>query len=179
MRLSARPHGGVAEKNGSGRPELFDALPTRRRSPAASRPPGWPWLGARLVGALAVLAIGAVHLYEFDHFYSQIPTIGTLFFLNFLGATAIALGLLAPVERIAGRYGSTLLLAFVLAGIAIAGTAFAFLLISEQTPLFGFQEPGYDPSGIAAGRGAEIAAMVFLTAFLIGRLGLKAPMRRW
>jgi hypothetical protein len=87
--------------------------------------------------------------------------------------------LLAPVERIAGRYGSTLLLAFVLAGIAIAGTAFAFLLISEQTPLFGFQEPGYDPSGIAAARGAEIAAMVFLAAFLIGRLGLKAPMRRW
>jgi hypothetical protein len=179
MRLPARPHKGVAEGNGSARPELFDALPTRRRSPAARRSPGWIWLAARLVGALAVLAIGAVHLYEFDHFYSQIPTIGTLFLLNFLGATAIGLGLLAPVERIASRYGGTLLLALVLAGIAIAGTAFAFLLISQQTPLFGFQEPGYDPDGIAAARGAEIAAMVFLAAFLLGRLGLKAPMRRW
>ena len=29
-----------------------------------------------LLGALAVLATGAVHLHEFERFYSQIPTIG-------------------------------------------------------------------------------------------------------
>jgi hypothetical protein len=183
MRLPTRPHTGVAEGTGSTRPELFDALPTRSGTPVADESAGGAWLAARLIGALAVLATGAVHLYEFDRFYSQTPTIGTLFFLNFLGATAIGLGLLAPVERIAGRYGSTLLLALVLAGIAIAiaiaATAFAFLLISEQTPLFGFQEPGYDPTGIAAARGAEIAAVVCLAAFLTGRFGLKAPMRHW
>jgi hypothetical protein len=58
-------------------------------------------------------------------------------------------------------------------------TSFAFLLISERTPLFGFKEPGYDPPAIAASRGAEVAAAVFLGLFLVGRFRLKAPMRRW
>jgi hypothetical protein len=164
--------------NGSG-PELFDAVPAPDRPAAPKRTRGWVWLAARLLGALAVLATGAVHLYEFDHFYSQIPTIGTLFFLNFLGATAIGLGLLAPIERVAGRYRDPLLVLLAAAGIALAAVAFAFLLISEQTPLFGFKEPGYDPTGIAAARGAETATALFLVAYLVGRLGLKAPMSRW
>jgi hypothetical protein len=132
-----------------------------------------------LLGALAVLAIGAVHLHEFQGLYSRIPTIGTLFFLNFLGATAIGLCLLPPVQRIAGRYGDALLLLLAAAGIALAAVSLAFLVISEHTPLFGFQEPGYDPSGIAATRLAEIAAVLLLGAFLVARLGRKAPMRRW
>ena len=178
MRLPTSARADAADIDAA-RPELFDALPTHRGPPAASRPASWAWLAPRLFGALAVLAVGAVHLYEFEHFYSAIPTIGTLFVLNFVGATAIGLGLLAPVQRIAGRYGSTLVVLLALAGIVLAVVAFVFLLISEQTPLFGFQEPGYDPSGIAAARAAEIAAVVFLGVFLIGRLGLKAPMPRW
>jgi hypothetical protein len=157
----------------------LDAVPTSRRPPAANRSRGRVWLAARLLGALAVLATGAIHLYELEHFYSQIPTIGTLFLLNFLGATAIGLSLLAPVERIGGRYGSALLVLLAAAGIALAAAAFAFLLISEQTSLFGFKEPGYDPAGIAAARVAEVAAVLFLGAFLLGRLGLKTPTRRW
>ncbi|MBV8733503.1 MAG: hypothetical protein JO120_01855, partial [Solirubrobacterales bacterium] len=145
----------------------------------SKRSHGLVWLGARLVGALAVLATGAVHLHEFDRFYSQIPTIGTLFLLNFVGATAIGLCLLAPVEHIAGRYGSALLVLLAAAGLALAAVAFVFLLISEQTPLFGFKEPGYDPTGIVAARAAEVATVVFLGAFLIGRLRLQAPMWRW
>src|SRR4051812_5598249 len=109
---------------------------------------------------------------------SREATIGTLFFLNFLGATAIGVALLAPVEPIGGRYGSALLELLAAAGTALAAVAFAFLLIAEQTPLFGFQEPAYDPTGIAAARAAEVAAVVFLGAFLVARLGLKAPMRR-
>ena len=169
----------VADVTGSDAPELFNAVPTRGRSPTANRARGWVWLAARLVGALAVLATGAIHLYEFEHFYSQIPTIGTLFFLNFLGATAIGLGLLVPVERFARRHGSALVVLLAAAGIALAATAFVFLQISEQTPLFGFREPGYDPAGIAAARAAEIATVVFLGAFVVGRVGLKAPAGRW
>ena len=176
---TAKTNATVADVTGSGESELFDAVPTRGRSPTATRPGGSIWLAARLLGAIAVLATGAVHLYEFEHFYSQIPTIGTLFFLNFLGATAIGLGLLAPVERIAGPHGSVMLALLAAAGIALAAVAFAFLLISEQTPLFGFQEPGYDPAGIAAARAAEIATVVFLGTFLVGRVALKAPTRRW
>jgi hypothetical protein len=179
MRLPTRNKARYAEVTGSAGPELLDAIPTGPRPPAANRSPGWIWLASRLLGALAVLATGAIHLHEFERFYSQIPTIGTLFILNFIGATAIGLALLAPVERIGGHYGSALLVLLALAGIALAAIAFAFLLISEQTPLFGFKEPGYDPTAIAATRAAEIATVLFLGAFLVGRLGLKAPMKRW
>jgi hypothetical protein len=58
----------------------------------------------------------------------------------------------------------------VLRAFGLAATSFAFLLIGEHRPLFGFQEPGYDPAGIAAARVSEIAAVVLLGAFLIARL---------
>jgi hypothetical protein len=179
MRLPTRDKASPAGANGSAGAELFDALPTRSRPGGPNRTRGRVWLAARLLGALAVLATGAVHLDEFERFYSQIPTIGTLFFLNFLGATALGLGLLSPIERLAGRYGSALVITLAAAGIALATISFAFLLVSEQTPLFGFKEPGYDPTGIAAARGAEIASVLFLGAYLVGRLGLKAPTPRW
>lgn len=179
MRLPTRNRHSLAEVTGPAGPELFDAVPTRGRPAAANRSRAWVWLASRLLGALAVLAVGAVHLHEYEGLYSQVPTIGTLFFLNFLGATAIGLGLLAPIERIGGRRGGALLILLAVAGIALATVAFAFLLISQHTVLFGFREPGYDPTGIDAVRAAEVATVLFLGAFLVGRLALKAPMRRW
>jgi hypothetical protein len=156
--------------------EFMDALPTVR---GERRRDGRFWLALRLLGAVALLATGAVHLQQYTQFYSEIPTIGALFVLNFAGATVLALALLAPLERFGGRLGNALLAFVALAGIALAAAAFIFLLISERTPLFGFQEPGYDPTAIAASRVAEIAAVVFLGLFLAGRFWLKAPMRRW
>jgi hypothetical protein len=91
----------------------------------------------RLVGALSLLAVGAVHLHDYDGLYSSIPTIGTLFLLNFIGATALGLGLLAPLDRFGGRYGRLAVTLCCLAGIGLAATSFAFLLIAEHTPLFG------------------------------------------
>jgi len=157
-------------------PELLEAVPTLSRTPAVS---GRPWLALRALGALALLATGAVHLQQFDYVYSGIPTIGTLFVLNFAGATALALVLLGPVERVGGRYGRAVLNLAAVAGIALAATSLVFLYVSERTPLFGFEEPGFDPSAIAAARGAEIATVVFLGAFLVGRAWLKRPMPRW
>ena len=179
MRASTQDNASYAEVADPPGAELFDALPTRRRPTPANRFHGRVWLAARLLGALTILAVGGVHLYEYEHFYSQIPTIGTLFLLNFLGASAIGLGLLAPIERISARHGSTLLIGLALAGIALAAVAFAFLLISQHTPLFGFREPGYDPTGIDAARATEVAAVLFLGTFLLGRLALKARMRPW
>jgi hypothetical protein len=43
---------------------------------------GWLWPGVRAVGALSLLAVGAVHLQQYLYLYSAIPTIGTLFVLN-------------------------------------------------------------------------------------------------
>jgi hypothetical protein len=99
--------------------------------------------------------------------------------LNFVGATVVGLGLLAPVERLLGRLGGAVLALLTLAGIAQAATAFVFLLISERTPLFGFMEPGYDPAAILASRVAEGATVVFLGAFLVARFVRRAAIVRW
>ena len=128
-----------------------------RGAPAAA----WP-LAVRVLGALALLAMGAIHLQQYLDLYSAIPTIGTLFVLNFVGATVIGLGLLAPIGRLA--------VPVAVGGIGLAATSFVFLLISEHRPLFGFQEPGFDPAGIAAARVSEIAAVVLLGAFLASQL---------
>ena len=151
-------------------------IPTTRVEQRAN---GWLWLAVRALGALALLATGAIHLHLYFGLYGAIPTIGPLFLLNFAGATALALALLGPLERIGGRHGGSLLMLGAAAGVMFAAVTFVFLLISQHTPLFGFNEPGYDPSAIAASRVTEIAAVVLLGLFLAGRVWLKAPMRRW
>ena len=50
------------------------------------------WLAARVLGALSLLAVGAVHLQQYFELYYDIPTIGKLFVLNFVGATIVGLG---------------------------------------------------------------------------------------
>jgi hypothetical protein len=137
------------------------------------------WLAARALGALSLLAVGAVHLQQYFELYSSIPTIGTLFVLNFVGATVVGVGLLAPVERLLGRLGGAILALLALAGIVQAATAFVFLFISERTPLFGFMEPGYDPGAILASRIAEIATVAFLGAFMWVRFLRRTPTSSW
>jgi hypothetical protein len=123
-----------------------------------------------VLGALATLAVGAVHLQQYSKLYSAVPTIGTLFVLNFAGATVLGVALLTPIERLAGRFGHIVVDLLALAAIGLAATAFVFLLISEHTGLFGFKEPGYDPTGIAAARISEIATVVLLGAFLVAHV---------
>ena len=128
---------------------------------AARRPSGEGAAAARMLGALALLAMGAVHLEEyFGVHYRVVPTIGPLFALNFAGAVVVAAGLLLPLGRL-----SRLRPLLALGGIAMAATAFAFLLVSERTRLFGFMEYGYRPAVIAA-LAAEAAAAVLLAAYL-------------
>ena len=154
-----------------------------RRAPArvAMQSHRWRsvWLAARVLGALSLLAMGAVHLQQYFELYSSIPTIGTLFVLNFVGATIVGLGLLAPVERLLGRLGGAVLALLTLVGMIQAATAFVFLYISERTPLFGFMEPGYDPQAILASRITEGATVVLLGAFLVARFVRRAPIASW
>jgi hypothetical protein len=57
------------------------------------------------VGAAGVLATGADHLYEYTATgFSTIPTIGTLFLLNFIAATIVGAGLLLPLRRMTERF---------------------------------------------------------------------------
>ena len=62
----------------------------------------------RYLGAVALLAVGAVHLQQYlgDDYYS-IPTIGPLFLLNAIGSGVIAIGLLLPIERVLPRRADT------------------------------------------------------------------------
>jgi hypothetical protein len=152
----------------------------RSRTPAARSRRGLWALAARALGAFAVLAVGAVHLQQYDMFYSAIPTIGTLFVLNFAGATAIGVGLLAPLETALGRrWGGLTVGLLTLAGIGLAVTSFVFLAVSEQTPLFGFMEPGYDPTAILASRVAEAVTVMALGAYGIARFFIRARSTRW
>jgi len=58
-------------------------------------------LALRVTGALALLAMGALHLQQYlDAGYSALPTIGTLFLLNFVGGVALGVALLLPVGRL-------------------------------------------------------------------------------
>jgi hypothetical protein len=139
----------------------------------------WSVLAARFLGAGALLAVGGVHLQQYEYLYSSIPTIGTLFLLNFVGATMIGLALIAPVERLLGRFGGAALALLALGGAGQAATAFVFLLISERTPLFGFMEPGYDPPALMTARVAEIATVALLGLFLVLRFAVRSPVRRW
>ena len=93
--------------------------------------------------------------------YSVIPTIGTLFALNFGSAAVIAAGLVAPVQRLPGRTGGLAVPLLSLAGVGVAAGSLAGLLISESSGLFGFMETGYRPA-IVLSIGLEAAVIALL-----------------
>ena len=120
----------------------------------------------RSLGALALLSVGIDHIYEYYvRDYQAIPTIGTLFLLNFVSALIVALALVAPLRRFAGRFTARLVDLFALSGIGIACGTLAGLLISESRPLFGFREFGYR-SEIVISIGLDVATVVLLATFL-------------
>jgi hypothetical protein len=113
-----------------------------------------------------VLATGVDHLEEYTaNQFSTVPTIGTLFLLNFIAATVVGVGLLLPLGRItsASPIRSGVLLA--ISGIGIAATSLVGLLISERSSLFGFSDHGYRPAIVAA-IVAEAVAVLALSAHL-------------
>jgi hypothetical protein len=116
----------------------------------------------RILGAFAVLAIGAIHADEyFRNHYRVIPVIGPMFLLNVISAAIIGVLLLAATPRV-GPMISALL---ALSGIGLAGLSIVFLLISQHTRLFGFKETGYRPA-IDAALGTEALAAVLLGSYL-------------
>jgi hypothetical protein len=134
-------------------------LPTRRRPIAAP--------AFRYLGAVAVLATGVAHIeqYSVDN-YSTVPTIGTLFLLNFIAAIVIAVGLIAPVRRVTRHYTDAVRAVLAVAGIGLAVLSIAGLLVSETSGLFGFVEHGYRMAIVVAII-VEVAATIFLVAFLL------------
>jgi hypothetical protein len=145
--------------------------------PAASAAPDrlvqlrWITVGqvARYLGAAALVGVGVAHIWQYYvDSYSVIPTIGTLFALNFASALVVALGLVAPLQRLSRRWGSALLTLLAAGGAGIAVGSFAGLEVSETTGLFGFRESGYR-GAIVLSIALEGATVVCLTAFLVAR----------
>ena len=133
-------------------------LATQRRSVIART--------ALYLGALAVLATGVVHIQQYyGNDYSTVPTIGTLFFLNFVSAVVIAAGLIAPLRWVAGRYADAIRALFAVGGIGLAVLSLAALFISESSSLFNFTENGYR-TAIVLAIVAEAAAAVLLLVYL-------------
>jgi hypothetical protein len=119
----------------------------------------------RTLGALALLAVGGVHYQQYHYaFYSSIPTIGPLFLVNFVAATVLGLFLLPPFRPLR-RLGHLPDLLAALGGIGVSAGAFVALLISEQTPLFGFREQGYR-FAIVFALASEALAVILLALFL-------------
>jgi hypothetical protein len=137
---------------------IAGSLTTHRRSAIART--------ALYLRALAVLATGVVHIQQYyGNDYSTVPTIGTLFFLNFVSAVVLAAGLIAPLGRVAGRYADSIRALFAVGGIGFAALSLAALFVSESSSLFGFTENGYR-TAIVLAIVAEAAAVVFLLIFL-------------
>jgi hypothetical protein len=120
----------------------------------------------RYLGALALLGVGVDHIQQYSaDSYSAIPTIGTLFALNFASATIVGVALVAPVRRLAGRWADAVLAVLAVGGIGIAAGSLAGLLISESSGLFGFMEQGYR-AAIVTSIVLEVVTMFLLGAFL-------------
>lgn len=122
---------------------------------------------ARWTGAIALLVAGADHLEEYStNQFSTVPTIGTLFLLNFVAATAVGIGLLLPLRHIVPRLADPLRALLAAAGIGIAFTSLIALWISESSSLFGFTDYGFR-AAIVVAIVAEAAALLALTFYVL------------
>ena len=134
-------------------------LRTHRRSTIA-------WI-ALYLGAASLVVSGIDHIQQYYvNDYSTIPTIGVLFLLNFVAAVVVAVGLIAPIGRVAGRYADAIRAVLAVAGIGIAVPSLGALFVSESSSLFGFTENGYRMAIVVA-IASEAAAVLFLVIYLV------------
>lgn len=139
----------------------------------------------RFVGALAILAVGAVHLQQYiGEDYRAIPTIGTLFLLNAIGSAVIGIALLTPIKRVVGSHRADAAIGLLALGaVAIALGSLVGLFISESSSLFGFSESGYRAAIVVAivAEAATIALLVPVAVVTIARVARRrrtAPQHR-
>jgi hypothetical protein len=140
----------------------MQALPARpgRRSQVAVE-------ATRYLGALSILAVGAVHAQQYyAAYFSVVPIIGTLFLLSFVGSGVLGAVLIAPVRRLGRDLGDLILVAAALGAIGIAVGSLASLLYSEYAPLFGFMESGYRLAIVLA-LVFDVSTTIFLGAFVL------------
>jgi hypothetical protein len=136
------------------------------------------WI-ALYLGAASLVVSGVDHIQQYYvNDYRTVPTIGRLFLLNFVTAVVVAVGLIAPIGRIAGRYADAIRAVLALAGIGLAVLSLGALFVSESSSLFGFTENGYR-TAIVVAIASEVAAALFLVVYLVASgAGLRTTRRR-
>jgi hypothetical protein len=114
--------------------------------------------GLRLLAVALLLAEGAIHLQQYEGPLNAVPTISTLFVLNAVGASAIALA-------IAGSRGFVAVLGS-LAGLGLTLGALVSLAITRTGTLFEYSEPTLRAAVVASAL-VELALVLTLAAFLL------------
>jgi hypothetical protein len=123
---------------------------------------------ARRLGALAILATGAIHLQQYVvEDFRGIPTIQVLFLLNAIGSGIVGLLLLAPLDRVLpDRWADVAVAVLAAVGLCIAIGSLVALIISENGSLFGLRASRYSTPAVLA-TVAESAAVLLLTPVLV------------
>jgi hypothetical protein len=120
-------------------------------------------LAGRVVGAALLVWMGWIHLHLWSDGYKHLPTIGTLFILNFVGAIVLAVAVLATPPRFLALPSA--------AGALMAATTLVSLAISINIGLFGFTDY-LDAPFVHLSIWVESAAFVVLAVTTVGSLVL-------
>jgi hypothetical protein len=123
---------------------------------------------ARRLGAVAILATGAIHLQQYVvEDFRGIPTIQVLFLLNAIGSGVVGILLLAPLDRVLpGRRADAAIALLAALGLTIAIGSLVALVISENGSLFGLRASRYSTPAVLA-TVAESAAVLLLAPVLV------------
>ncbi|MGI8592917.1 MAG: hypothetical protein ACR2ML_00850 [Solirubrobacteraceae bacterium] len=126
-----------------------------------TRRPAWTLSDRlRLLAVALVLAEGAIHLQQYEGPLNAVPTINTLFVLNAVSASTIAL-MIAGSREVVAVLGA-------LAGLAVTLGALVSLAISRASTLFDYSEPTLR-TAVELAAMVELAAVLALAAFVLAR----------
>jgi hypothetical protein len=128
------------------------------------------------LGAVALLATGADHLEEYiANQFSSVPTIGTLFLLNFIAATIVGAATLLSLRSSSRSFVDQVRRLLAFSGIGIAASSLIGLWISETSSLFGFTEHGLRPAILAAIAAEAVTVLAFSVYLTLASPGLRRP----
>jgi hypothetical protein len=112
-------------------------------------------VACRLVGALAVLLGGSIHLQQWLTVFRDLD-VGPLFLANVVASVVVGAALLAYDTRLVAA-----------AGIVLSAGSLLALYLSRTTGLVGFEATGYELAEVEA-IVVEGLALVALAAYLVG-----------